>query len=80
MFEADTLTNLESSFSGVAEELRRRYSVGYYANTDRVPGERKSIKIQVARPGSVVRSKTNYVVKEKNEPQPNPQVSGLRSW
>jgi len=79
IFEADTLTNLESSFAGVAEELRRRYSVGYYANTDRVPGERKSIKIQVARPGSVVRAKTNYVVKEKREPEPDPQVSRLNS-
>lgn len=80
MFEADTLTNLEASFGGVAEELRRRYSVGYYANTDRTPGERKSIKIQVTRPGSVVRSKTSYIVKEKNEPQPDPQASGLKSW
>lgn len=79
IFEADTLTNLESSFAGVAEELRRRYSVGYYANTDRVPGERKSIKIQVARPGSVVRAKTNYVVKQKREPEPDPQVSRLNS-
>jgi Ca-activated chloride channel homolog len=77
IFEADTLTNLEASFSGVAEELRRRYSVGYYANTDRVPGERKSIKIQVARPGSVVRSKTNYVVKQKREEPPDPQVSEI---
>ncbi|NOT46359.1 MAG: VWA domain-containing protein [Acidobacteria bacterium] len=80
IFEADSLTNLESSFAGVAEELRRRYSVGYYANTDRVPGERKSIKIQVTRPGSVVRSKTSYVVKEKEEPKPDPQSSGLKSW
>lgn len=76
MFEADTLTNLETAFSGVAEELRRRYSIGYYANTDRVAGERKSIKIQVARPGSVVRSKTNYVVRQKREAPPEPQVSG----
>lgn len=75
IFEADSLTNLESSFAGVAEELRRRYSVGYYANTGRVPGERKSIKIQVARPGSVVRSKTNYVVKQKREDPPDPQAS-----
>ena len=74
IFEADTTTNLEAAFAGVAEELRRRYSVGYYANTDRVPGERKSIKIQVARPGSVVRSKTSYVV--KREDQADPQVSG----
>lgn len=77
IFEADNLTNLEASFAGVAEELRRRYSVGYYANTDRVPGERKSIKIQVTRPGSVVRSKTNYVVKQKREGEPDPQVSGI---
>ena len=76
MFEADTLTNLETSFSGVAEELRRRYSVGYYANTERVPGERKSIKIQVARPGSVVRGKNNYVVKQKRDDQQAPTVSG----
>lgn len=75
IFEADSLTNLEASFSGVAEELRRRYSIGYYANTDRIPGERKSIKIQVTRPGSVVRSKTNYVVKQKRETPPDPQVS-----
>lgn len=80
IFEADSLTNLETSFAGVAEELRRRYSVGYYANTERVPGERKSIKIQVGRPGSVVRSKTSYVVKEKEEPKPDPQSSGVRSW
>jgi len=75
IFEADTLTNLESSFAGVAEELRRRYSIGYYANTDRVPGERKSIKIQVARPGSVVRGKNNYVVRQKREQGPPPQIS-----
>ena len=79
MFEAETVTNLETSFSGVAEELRRRYSVGYYGNTDSVPGERKQIKIQVARPRAVVRAKTNYVVKQKRETteiQPGP---GLQS-
>ena len=75
LFEADTLTNLEASFAGVAEELRRRYSIGYYANTDRVPGERKSIKIQVSRPGSVVRGKSNYVVKQKRENEAPPTVS-----
>lgn len=64
IFEANAITNLEKAFSGVAEELRRRYSIGYYASTARVPGERKSIKIQVARPGSVVRAKNNYVVKQ----------------
>lgn len=79
IFEADTMTNLETSFAGVAEELRRRYSIGYYGNTDSVPGERKQIKIQVARPKAVVRAKTNYVVKQKHEPAAEPSSPGLKS-
>ncbi len=77
IFDAGTIKNLEMAFAGVAEELRRRYSIGYYANTDRVPGERKSIKIQVAKPGTVVRAKTNYVVKQKREERPDLNVSGV---
>ena len=71
MFDADTITNLEASFSGVAEELRRQYSVGYYSNKEGVAGERKHIKIKVARPGAVVRSKTTYIVKEKDVAKPS---------
>jgi VWFA-related protein len=70
IFEADTLTNLEASFAGVAEELRRQYSVGYYASEEGQPGDRKRIKIQVSRPPrAVIRAKTTYVVKQKDEPQ-----------
>ena len=71
------MTNLEASFAGVAEELRRRYSVGYYANTAGVPGERKQIKIQVARPRAVVRAKNNYVVKQKHDAA-DEETSGKR--
>ena len=72
MFEADTIPNLEVAFAGVAEELRRQYSIGYYASEDGKPGDRKKIKIQVSRPpNAVVRAKTNYVVKQKqDEPRP----------
>jgi hypothetical protein len=70
IFEADTLTNLEASFAGVAEELRRQYSVGYYASEEGQPGDRKRIKIQVTRPPrAVIRAKTTYVVKQKDEQQ-----------
>jgi len=69
IFEADTSTNLEASFAGVAEELRRQYSIGYYASTEHKPGDRKRIKIQVVRPArAVIRAKSTYVVKEKEEP------------
>lgn len=70
IFEADTLTNLEASFASVAEELRRQYSVGYYASEEGQPGDRKRIKIQVSRPPrAVIRAKTTYVVKQKDEQQ-----------
>jgi VWFA-related protein len=64
MFEADSTTNLDSAFAGIAEELRRQYSIGYYPDNSGQPGERRSIKIQIiAHPGVVVRAKRNYVVK-----------------
>jgi hypothetical protein len=74
MFEADTTTNLDTAFAGIAEELRRQYSIGYYPESPGEPGDRKSIKIQIlAHPGVVVRAKRNYVVKRArgNEPSMN---------
>ena len=79
MFEADANTNLETAFAGVAEELRRQYSIGYYANEDGKPGDRKKIKIEVARPPkAVVRAKTNYVVKDRHDDL-GPSASGVES-
>lgn len=64
MFDAETMTNLEGSFAGVAEELRRQYAVGYYPDDTGKPGDRRKIKIEiVAKPKAVVRSKTTYVIK-----------------
>jgi Ca-activated chloride channel homolog len=61
-FEADTLGNVEAAFSGIAEELRRQYSLGYYPDNPGKPGERKQIKIRVQRPDVVVRAKNSYIV------------------
>jgi VWFA-related protein len=69
MFEAETTPNLETAFAGVAEELRRQYLVGYYPDDTGKPGDRRRIKIEVARPKTVVRSKTSYVIKQ-TEPAP----------
>jgi len=66
LFDADTIENLEASFSGVAEELRRQYSVGYYPEGNGEPGDRRKIKIQVvARPGAIVRAKSTYVIRRE---------------
>ena len=61
-FEARTIANLDAAFSGIAEELRRQYSVGYYPEKEGKPGDRKQIRIRVDRENAVVRAKNNYIV------------------
>jgi Ca-activated chloride channel family protein len=65
-FEADSLTNLTTAFSGIAEELRRQYSIGYYPDKVGQAGERRSISIHVNRPNVVVRAKNTYIVGQTN--------------
>lgn len=61
-FEANSIYNLDAAFSGIAEELRRQYSLGYYPESVGTPGERRQIKIRVMRAGVVVRAKSSYIV------------------
>jgi VWFA-related protein len=65
-FDAQSLYNVESAFSGIAEELRRQYSIGYYPDKVGQVGERRQIKIRVMRPAVVVRAKTSYIVGQTN--------------
>ncbi|MFN2502142.1 MAG: VWA domain-containing protein [Pyrinomonadaceae bacterium] len=64
MYDADSITNMEQSFKQVAEELRRQYSIGYYPENPGKPGDRKSVKIKVTRPGAVIRAKNGYVIRQ----------------
>lgn len=61
-FDADSTIDLDTAFAGIAEELRRQYSVGYYPDTIGQKGERRQIKVRVNRPDVVVRAKTSYIV------------------
>lgn len=61
-FEADSIYDLNAAFSGIAEELRRQYSIGYYPERSGVAGERRQIRIRVMRPNVVVRAKSSYIV------------------
>lgn len=65
-FEAQSIYNLDSAFSGIAEELRRQYSIGYYPESVGKVGDRKQIRIRVMRPGVVVRAKNSYIVGQTN--------------
>jgi Ca-activated chloride channel homolog len=60
-FEADTTSNLDAAFAGIAEELRRQYSLGYYPDKAGQPGERRQIKVRVMRPNVIVKAKNTYV-------------------
>ena len=61
-FEAQSMYNIDAAFSGIAEELRRQYSLGYYPENVGKPGDRKQIKVRVMRTGVVVRAKNSYIV------------------
>ena len=61
-FEALSVYNIETAFAGIAEELRRQYSLGYYPENAGKAGERKQIKVRVMRPDVVVRAKNSYIV------------------
>lgn len=64
IFEADDVKNLETAFQGVAEELRRQYSLGYYPEAEGQPGERRTVRIKVPlKPNVVVRAKSGYVIR-----------------
>ena len=65
-FDADTTQDLTAAFGGIAEELRRQYSVGYYPDTIGQRGERRQIKVRVMRPNLVVRAKNSYIVGSTN--------------
>lgn len=84
-FLAQTTYNLETAFGGIAEELRRQYSIGYYPESAGQTGQRKQIRVRVERPGAVVRAKNTYIVGEggantaRQQPQPARPVIRNRS-
>lgn len=55
--------NLDAAFAGIAEELRRQYSLGYYPESAGNSGDRRQIRVRVMRPNLVVKAKTSYIVK-----------------
>lgn len=61
-FDARSLTNVDAAFSGIAEELRRQYSIGYYPEKSGDIGQRKQIKVRTNLQGAVVRAKSSYIV------------------
>jgi len=53
---------LTTAFEGIAEELRRQYTIGYYLINEGAVGQRKQIRVRVNRPKLVIRSRDSYIV------------------
>ena len=53
---------LTAAFEGIAEELRRQYSIGYVPKDEGKPGQRKQIKLRVYRPNVLIRARDSYIV------------------
>jgi VWFA-related protein len=65
MFRSDSTTGgLSAAFAGIADELGNQYSIGYYPTEPGATGQRKRIKVRVARPNVGVRSRDSYIVGE----------------
>jgi Ca-activated chloride channel homolog len=60
LYNADTLGDIQQSFSAIMDELGRQYSLGYYPKGEARPGERRDIKVRVKIPNLVVRSRDSY--------------------
>ncbi len=76
-YRAESTRNLSQTFSLVAEELRRQYSIGYYPHTVAQSGQRRQIKVRVNQPDLVVRSRDSYTSNSvaSNTQQGNTQTS-----
>ncbi|MFN2454309.1 MAG: VWA domain-containing protein [Pyrinomonadaceae bacterium] len=68
VYRAEYTRDLPQAFAGIAEELRRQYSLGYYPQTQAQAGERRQIKVRVNRPELAVRARDSYVYKAGTTP------------
>lgn len=60
-YQADHVEMIKQSFTAVAEELRRQYSIGYYPKATSHYGEERHITVKVKRPNVGVRTRKSYI-------------------
>ncbi len=61
LYQANDTSQLAQSFSRIAEELRRQYSLGYYPKPDSIESnERRQIKVRVRQPNLAVKARDSY--------------------
>jgi VWFA-related protein len=62
LYQANDTSQLADAFTRIAEELRRQYTLGYYAKSANVAdGERRQIRVRVRQPNLAVKARDSYV-------------------
>jgi VWFA-related protein len=62
LYQANDNAQLAQSFTRIAEELRRQYSLGYYPKTDNAESDgRRQIRVRVRQPNLAVKARDSYV-------------------
>ncbi len=79
-YRGDTLVGLSSSFSQVADELRRQYSIGYYPSPPGRSGERRQIKVTMTQSGLAVRARDSYIYNKDKPAAKDPEKPQPKSW
>jgi Ca-activated chloride channel family protein len=70
-YNAGSLASIAEAFKGIAEELSRQYTLGFYPQVAGRSGERRSIKVKIEIPEYVVRARGSYIYPDK---QPAPTM------
>lgn len=65
-YMAEGKKGMTKSFASIAEELRKRYDLGYYPTAPAKPGQTVKVKVMVERPNVVVRARASYVYSPQN--------------
>lgn len=87
LYYAESLGNVSSSFTQIAEELRHQYVVGYYPTNSAKDGSYRSVKVRVNEPGLVVRARKGYrasadtqASRDAAQPEDSRPVLRRRQW
>jgi Ca-activated chloride channel family protein len=60
-YQADNVDMIKQSFTAVAEELRRQYSIGFYPKAPSRHGEERQIKVKANRSNVGIRARKSYI-------------------
>jgi VWFA-related protein len=60
-YQGDSSQSLASAFAGIADELRRQYTLGYYPKSQAQAGQRRQVRVRVNQPNLAVRTRDSYI-------------------